>query len=60
MGYNKSSSKKAVYSNTILPQETRKISKKQPNLNLKQLEKEQQQQQQQQKKQRKQKERKHK
>ena len=32
MGYSKSSSKREVYSNTILPQETRKISNKQPNL----------------------------
>ena len=32
MGYNKSSSKREVYSNTILPQETRNISNKQPNL----------------------------
>ena len=32
MGCSKSSSKRDVYSNTILPQETRKISKKQPNL----------------------------
>ena len=32
MGYSKGSSKKEVYSNTILPQETRKISNKQPNL----------------------------
>ena len=32
MGYSKSSSKGDVYSNTILPQETRKISNKQPNL----------------------------
>ena len=32
MGCNKSSSKREVYSNTILPQETRKISNKQPNL----------------------------
>ena len=32
MGCSKSSSKKDVYSNTILPQETRKISNKQPNL----------------------------
>ena len=31
MGCNKSSSKREVYSNTILPQETRKISNKQPN-----------------------------
>ena len=32
MGYNKSISKTEVYSSTILPQETRKISNKQPNL----------------------------
>ena len=33
MGHHgKSSSKREVYSNTILPQETRKISNKQPNL----------------------------
>ena len=32
MGYSKTSSKKEVYSNTILPQETRNISNKQPNL----------------------------
>ena len=32
MGCNKSSSKREVYSNTALPQETRKISTKQPNL----------------------------
>ena len=32
MGYSKSSSKRKVYSNTVLPQETRKISNKQPNL----------------------------
>ena len=32
MGGSKSSSKKEVCSNTILPQETRKISNKQPNL----------------------------
>ena len=31
MGCNKSSSKREVYSNTILPQETRKISNRQPN-----------------------------
>ena len=31
-GCSKSSSKRAVYSNTILPEETRKISNKQPNL----------------------------
>ena len=30
-GHNKSSFKREVYSNMILPQETRKISKKQPN-----------------------------
>ena len=30
MGYSKSSSKKEVYSNAILSQETRKISNKQP------------------------------
>ena len=32
MGCNKCSSKREVYSNTILPQETRNISNKQPNL----------------------------
>ena len=32
MGCSKSSSKKDVYSNTTLPQETRNISNKQPNL----------------------------
>ena len=32
MGHGKSNSKKEVYSNTSLPQETRKISNKQPNL----------------------------
>ena len=32
MGCSKSSSKREVYSNTILPQETRKISNKQHNL----------------------------
>ena len=32
MGSNKSSSKRKVYSNTIIPQETRKISNKQPYL----------------------------
>ena len=35
MGCSKSSSKREVYSNTILPQETRKISNKQPNLTRK-------------------------
>ena len=32
MGFSKSSSKREVYSSTILPQETRKISNKQPNI----------------------------
>ena len=32
MGYSKSSSKREVYSNSISPQETRKISNKQSNL----------------------------
>ena len=32
MGCHKSSSKREVYSNTILPQETRNISNKQPNV----------------------------
>ena len=32
MGCSKSSSKRKVYSNTILPQETRNFSNKQPNL----------------------------
>ncbi len=36
MGYSKSSSKREVYSNTTLPEETRKISNKQPNLAPKQ------------------------
>ena len=40
MGCSKSSSKREVYGNTILPQETRNISNKQPNLTPKQLEKE--------------------
>ena len=35
MGCNKNSSKMEVYSNKILPQETRKISNKQPNLTSK-------------------------
>ena len=35
MGCSKSSSKREVYSNTILPQETRKISNKQSNLTIK-------------------------
>ena len=42
MGCSKSSSKREVYSNTILPQETRNISNKQPTLYQKQLEKEEQ------------------
>ena len=46
IGYSKSSSKREVYSNIILPQETRKTSNRQPNFTLKQLEKEEQQQQQ--------------
>ena len=41
MGCSKSSSNREVYSNTILPQETRKISNKQPKLMHKQLEEEQ-------------------
>ena len=41
MGCSKSSSKREVYSNTILPQETRETSNRQPNFTLKQLEKEQ-------------------
>ena len=40
MGCSKSSSKREVYSNTILPQETRKTSNRQPTLHLKTLEKE--------------------
>ena len=32
MGCSKSSSKRKLYSNTILPQETRKTSNRQPNL----------------------------
>ena len=31
MGFSKSNSKREVYSNTILPQETRKASNRQPN-----------------------------
>ena len=37
MGYSKSSSKREVYSNTILPQETRKISNKQRNITPKEI-----------------------
>ena len=42
MGYKNRSYKREVDSNTILPQETRKISNKQPTLHLEQLEKEEQ------------------
>ena len=51
MGCTKSSSKREVYSNTTLPQETRKTLNRQPNLpsHLKQLDKEEEEQQQQQK-----------
>ena len=42
MGWSKSSSKREVYSNKILPQETRNISNKHLTLHLKQLEKEEQ------------------
>ena len=42
MGFSKSSSKREVYSNIILPQETRNISNKQPNFTPKELEKEEQ------------------
>ena len=42
MGCSKSSSKREVYNNTILPQVTRNISNKQPNLTPKKLEKEEQ------------------
>ena len=45
IGCSKSSSKREFYSNTILPQETRKILNRQPNLHLKQLEKEEEEQQ---------------
>ena len=44
MGGSKSSSKREVYSNTILPQETRKSKINNLTLQLKQLEKEEQQQ----------------
>ena len=40
MGCSKSSFKRKVYSNTILPKETRKTFNRQPNFTLKQLEKE--------------------
>ena len=42
MGCSNISSKREVYSNTILPQETRNISNKQPTLHLRQLQKEEQ------------------
>ena len=42
MGCSKSSSKREVHSNTMLPQETRKLSSKQPKLTPKALEKEEQ------------------
>ena len=42
MGHSKSSSKRDVDSNKILPQETRKISNKQPNLTTKVTTKEEQ------------------
>ena len=42
MGCSKSSSKREVYSGTILPQETRKTSNRQLDFTLKQLEKEEQ------------------
>ena len=45
MGHSNSSSKMEVYSYRILPQETRRISNKQPALYLKQLDKEDQKQQ---------------
>jgi len=35
MGHSKSSSKRELYRDTSLPQKTRKISNKQPNLTLK-------------------------
>ena len=44
MGCSKSSSKREVYSSTILPQETRKTSDRNLTLHLKQLEKEEEQQ----------------
>ena len=41
-GCSKNSSKREVYSNTVVPRETRKISNKQSNLGPKELEKEEQ------------------
>ena len=49
MGYNKSSSKRVVYSNTILLQETIETSNRQPNFTPKITRKEEEEQQQQQK-----------
>ena len=46
MGYSKSCSKREVYSNTILPKETRKSLNRKSNFTLKQLEKEEEEQQQ--------------
>ena len=43
MGFSKSSSKREVYNDTILPQETRKASNRQPNSTSKAAGKEQQQ-----------------
>ena len=42
MGSSKNSSKREVYSDTELPQETRKISSKKSHLHIKKLEKEEQ------------------
>ena len=42
MGHSKSSSKREVHTNTILPQETRKMTNKQCKLTIKQLEKKEQ------------------
>ena len=39
MGYSKNSYKREIYSNAILPQETRKTLNRQPNFSIKQLEK---------------------
>ena len=50
MGRSKNSSKREVYSNSISPQETRKITNKQSNLHLKQLEKEEEEEEEQQQK----------
>ena len=42
MGYSKNSYKREIYSNAILPQETRKTLNRQPNFTPKQLGKEEQ------------------